>query len=554
MITHPNQICVVASGVLSKIVQSALVQMLGKTVVIAGTLFCVSSCSIVPAKLTRIDAFGLSGRKVEQTSLHALLEMALETPNEGDSAHALGQAVERWRLVKGEVLEGQVDPGVDSVTTKPIKVRFEVSGASRYAPGYFDELSPAVDFKVKKIERYTREGIGSPMRAVRENRGEEEVEFFFPPEGITREVTAIIHPGSGRGQTREVKIELVCALRRETVWVSGKERPLAADFSVALASLLEKSGDLSRLEVFDLLTPTPKRDPQLYLMERYDPKKEPLLMIHGLFDSPLAWAELTNALRADEKVRRRYQIWHYLYNTSAPALYSGRLLRNQYRELRETLDPDRNDRASRRTTLLTHSMGGLVARSLITDPGNAFWEAAFTRPINSLNLSSDDRLALSDAFFWKPDPSIKRVIFIAVPHRGSHYADNFIGKIGQAIVKPPNKYRQFYERISSTNPGAFTEAYADLGTGKMNSVSALSPRQPTLQILADLPLGYPVTLHSIMGNRGRDEPLEDSSDGIVPYWSSHLDEAASEAIVPTNHRALDDTETIEEVARILHLP
>lgn len=534
--------------------QGAVVRNLRKTAVIVGTLFCVSSCSIVPAKLTRIDAVGLPGQNVEKTSLHALLEMALETPNEGDSAHALGHAVERWRLDKGQVLTGQIDPAADSATTKPIRVRFEVSGASRYAPGYFDDLSPAVDFKVKKIERFTREGIGSPMRAVRENRGRDELESFYPPEGITREVTAIIHPDSGQGRIRNVKIELVCALNRETVWISGNERPLAADFSVALASLLEKSGDLSRLEVFDLLTPTPKRDPQLYLMERYDPNKEPLLMIHGLFDSPLAWAELTNALRADEKVRRRYQIWHYLYNTSAPALYSGRLLRNQFSELRETFDSGRNDRASRRTTLLTHSMGGLVARSLISDPGSAFWDAAFTRPIDSLDLSGDDRLALQDAFFWKADPSIKRVIFIAVPHRGSDYADNFVGKIGQVIVKPPNKYKQFYERISAANPGAFTEAYADLGTGEMNSVSALSPRQPTLQILADLPLGYPVTLHSIIGNKGRDEPLEDSTDGIVAYWSSHLDEAVSEAIVPTNHRALDDIETIEEVARILHLP
>lgn len=529
-------------------------RILRKTAVVTGMLFCFSSCSIVPAKLSRTESVGLPGQNVEKTSLHALLEMALETPNEGDSAHALGHAVERWRIDRGNALEGQVDPAHDSVSTKPFRVRFDVAGASKYEPGYFDELSPAVDYKVKKIERITREGIGSPMRAVRENIGRVKSESFFPPEGITREVTAIVHPGSKRGRTWDLKIELACALDRETVRVSGRERPLAADFSVALASLLERSGDLSRLEVVDLLTPTPKREPQLYLMERYDPRKEPLLMIHGLLDSPLAWAELTNALRADENIRRRYQIWHYLYNTSAPALYSGQLLRNQFGELRSNFDPDRNDRASRRTTLLTHSMGGLVARSLITDPGNAFWEAAFTQPIASLELSNDDRASLQDAFFWKPDPSIKRVIFIAVPHRGSSYADNLVGKIGKAIVKPPNAYKEFYERISTANPGSFTEAYAELGTGEMNSVSALSPRQPTLQILADLPLGYPVTLHSIIGNRGKDDPLEESSDGIVPYWSSHLDEAVSESIVPTNHRALDDVETIEEVTRILHLP
>ncbi len=517
-------------------------------------LFMVSSCSIVPAKLIRIDALNYNGHSVASQSLHSLLEEALVTPNEGASSHALGHAVERWRIENGKALSGTVVPSPDSLTTETFEVRFRTDGEFRFSPAYFDELSPAADYKIKKIDHFTRDGVGSPLRAVRENQGLDEFELCYPPEGITREVTAVIHPGNLRGGKRELEIELLCVLERETVHVAGRTRPLAADYSVALAALLEQSGDLSRLEVVDLFTPTPKRTPKLYLMERYDPDKEPLIMVHGLLDSTLAWADLTNALRADEKIRRRYQIWHFLYNTSAPALYSGRILRGQYRELRERFDPNGNDPAFQRTTLLTHSMGGLVARGLITDPGNAFWEAAFTQPLESLTMSREDRDALRDAFYWKPEPSVKRVIFIAVPHRGSKYADNLIGQIGGALVKPPSAYKEFYERVSTANPGAFTEAYADLGSGEMDSVSALSPRQPTLQILAELPLGYPVKLHSIIGNRGRPGELEKSSDGIVPYWSSHLDDVVSEAIVPTNHRALDDVETIEEVTRILHLP
>ena len=88
----------------------------------------------------------------------------------------------------------------------------------------------------------------------------------------------------------------------------------------------------------------------------------------------------------------------------------------------------------------------------------------------------------------------------------------------------------------------------------MDSVSSLSPRQPTLQILPDLPLGHPVALHSIIGNRGRSGPIEDSSDGFVEYWSSHLDDVDSEVIIPHNHRCLDKKETIEEVFRILLKP
>ncbi|MEM6916728.1 MAG: alpha/beta fold hydrolase, partial [Verrucomicrobiota bacterium] len=280
-------------------------------------------------------------------------------------------------------------------------------------------------------------------------------------------------------------------------------------------------------------------------------RKEPLIMVHGLLDSPLAWSALTNELRSDPKIRSRYQIWHFLYNTSAPALYSGRLLRNQYKEMRREFDPGLDDRASRRTTLLAHSMGGIVARGLITDPGDAFWEAGFTRPLSQLKLNSEDRAALVDAFLWKPEPSVQTVIFIATPHRGSTYADNPVGRLGQALVQPPNKFKAFYERVSKANPGAFTEAYAELGEGRLDSVGALSPRQPTLQILAELPLGYHPTLHSIIGDRGKEGPLEESSDGIVPYWSSHLENAKTETIVPAGHSMLSEPEVIERTKELL---
>jgi hypothetical protein len=49
-------------------------------------------------------------------------------------------------------------------------------------------------------------------------------------------------------------------------------------------------------------------------------------------------------------------------------------------------------------------------------------------------------------------------------------------------------------------------------------------------------------------------PLKDSSDGVVPYWSSHLAGAVSERIVPAQHvTACQNPETVEELKRILRL-
>ncbi|MDF1659887.1 MAG: hypothetical protein P1U58_19895 [Verrucomicrobiales bacterium] len=520
-------------------------------VILAAAVF--ASCAKAPAKLERAHKLGQRGCSFYQESLHALIEVALEDPNQGESAHALGHVVEEWRDQFGEATSGMVEPEEDSDSSTRFKVRFTARGHAKFLPGYFDEISPAVDFRVKKIERFTKDGVGAPLKALRENELREPIEVHYPPEAITREITAVIHSRGQRGGVHHVEIEMLCTLYHENVVIEGRRKPLAADYSVALAGLLERAKDLSRSEVADLFTNRPKRDPKLFLMEPYDPRKEPLVMIHGLLDSPLAWSTLTNRLRSDPEIRRRYQIWHYLYNTSAPALYSGRILRTQYREMRREFDPGLDDRATQRATLLTHSMGGLVARGLITNPGNAFWDAGFTRPLSSLKLSPEDRVSLIDAFMWKSEPSVKTVIFIAVPHRGSVYADNAVGRLGQALVKPPNNFRAFYERISKANPGAFTEGYADLGEGRLDSVGALSPEQPTLKILADLPLGYSPTLYSIIGNRGKEGAIEESSDGIVDYWSSHLDEAASETIVPAGHAMLSEPEVIEETKRLLLL-
>ena len=59
--------------------------------------------------------------------------------------------------------------------------------------------------------------------------------------------------------------------------------------------------------------------------------------------------------------------------------------------------------------------------------------------------------------------------------------------------------------------------------------------------------------HSIIGNRGKPGPLADSTDGVVPYWSSHMDKAQSELIVPGPHGSCQLPQTIEELKRLLRL-
>jgi hypothetical protein len=84
------------------------------------------------------------------------------------------------------------------------------------------------------------------------------------------------------------------------------------------------------------------------------------------------------------------------------------------------------------------------------------------------------------------------------------------------------------------------------------SVDTLSPNNRFVQTLNHLPIADHVPYYSIIGGpRHGDTP--NSSDGVVPYWSSHLDGAQSERIVPSYHMAHQNKEGIEEVHRILLL-
>ena len=85
---------------------------------------------------------------------------------------------------------------------------------------------------------------------------------------------------------------------------------------------------------------------------------------------------------------------------------------------------------------------------------------------------------------------------------------------------------------------------------RSNSVDSLSTKSRFLIAMNTIPMAAGVPYNTIIGDRGRgDSP--NSSDGVVPYWSSHLNGAESEDIVPSGHGAHQNPEAIAEVLRIL---
>jgi hypothetical protein len=52
-------------------------------------------------------------------------------------------------------------------------------------------------------------------------------------------------------------------------------------------------------------------------VEPFDSSKMPVVMVHGLWSSPITWMEMYNDLRSDPEVRKNYQFWFYLYPRAA---------------------------------------------------------------------------------------------------------------------------------------------------------------------------------------------------------------------------------------------
>ena len=121
-----------------------------------------------------------------------------------------------------------------------------------------------------------------------------------------------------------------------------------------------------------------------------------------------------------------------------------------------------------------------------------------------------------------------------------------IGYIGRKLISLP---ATLVFRVEKTL-GIPLELVFGKGTRLPTSIDGLSPRSPLLTALDGLPVFSPH--HSVVGDRGRGD-TPGSSDGTVPYRSSHLDSALSELVVPGPHGAYALPQTIEALRRILKM-
>lgn len=447
------------------------------------------------------------------------------------------EALSEWKL------EPWVKPLQCPGAKEPWKLTFKGSNISQ-DPAHF-RILPADQYVFKGSlikQRVIKEGLGAPLVAASKDADSLRRDRFAQGRNAFYGLTGIVSFNS-----RNCALTLYDPLATETVSYQDHLYPLGADFTAPLAFALAELKP-ARQELLN--DPEPGKyssAPRLARLQPYDPKKIPILCIHGLGDSHATWAPLIETLRGDAMIRQYYQFWFFSYPTDAPYPLMASELRKQMNAM------DARYPNHKPMIVIGHSMGGMIARELMTDSGMKIWNAYFDKPPAGLPVSPETRKILRDALIFKPRTDIARVIFASASHRGSERATKLIGRLGSTLIgtNPSALGSGGLQAIHAAKPDSGGEYIKHMP----NSIDSLDPTNRFVAKINTLPIDQSIPFHSIMGDRGKGGNLSQvkpmSTDGIVPYWSSHLDGAESELIVPSGHWTNQNPTAIAEVRRIL---
>jgi pimeloyl-ACP methyl ester carboxylesterase len=479
--------------------------------------------------------------------------------------------------------EGQLRPGASrTMTTANITCTFDVTMFSTgWKPNDIDRLEFVSNYQIQGLQNhYHTYGLGVPLIAVRRTQDSQDpAEHYYPPDvcfpmtaflRIENPIDAIRNPSpnsvaSQPAATRAVDpaaphfvLELYDPLDRDSIEVANRSVPIEADLSTPLAYFLNQPQFRDEnLSTAGLLHPGEAKKLQgLYMLEPFDPKKMPVVMVHGLWSSPITWMEMYNDLRSDPAVRENYQFWFYLYPTGQPFWTSATQMREDLAMMRREVDPARQDPALDEMVLVGHSMGGLISKLQTVESSDAFWKTMSDHPFAELKADPEITRALATTFYFRPNPSVRRVVTLGTPHRGSPYSNSLTRWAGNKLIALPRKMLDGRDQLLAQNAHFFrANAPIDIKT----SIDSLSPDSPVLPTLLAATPGPWVTYHNVVGREPKpgfgSKYIVGEGDGVVALSSARLDnepQLESQIVVPASHSNVHrHPQSVLEVRRVL---
>lgn len=425
-----------------------------------------------------------------------------------------------------------------------------------WGPDSFHEFEFVSDYQLKGLpNRYQTHGLGVPLIAIRKRgTAEPDVERHYA-RNLSFPVTAFLRlnrwetAGAPTSGPLNGQIELYDPLESTDVPLAGLRVPLESDITTPLAYFLDMPS-VRKLDTLGLVhVDKARKFAGLYMVQPYHPDKIPVLMIHGLYSSPMTWLEAFNDLRSNPEFRERYQFWFYLYPSGQPFWQSAADLREHIASLQKTFGQPDKPAAMSNMVLVGHSMGGLVARMVTQDSGDRYWQAVSKTPFQQVKGDRDSIRDVERVYFFQHVPTVSRVVTLGSPFRGSDYANGFTQRIARNVISFPKRTAEGTARLLTMNPNLFRDSF-----GNETSFDSLDPDSPVLRVLAETPASEGVKYHNVLGITKKDVPLEQNTDGIVTYVSAHRTDVESEVVVHADHVNVHRHPlAVNELTRILKL-
>jgi len=410
---------------------------------------------------------------------------------------------------------------------------------------------------------YRRDGFGAELvammeapalaQAVEVEEREQDLPVYSEMPAIN--VTAVLNFSGNTLEeilaSRDVQLQAYSP-DQSSIQIRGQEVPLAANFTAAYGLWLAQSGFATESLRTLFGRGEGIREPHIYLMQPYDPNKRIIFMLHGLASSPEAWVNLANEIMGDEEMREHYQVWSVYYPTNAPIALNRYTISKAFNGTLRHFDPNGTAPASHDMVFIGHSMGGVIARLMLSDSGEVLWNNLRER----YNLQGE-RLTrveakLGPVLHFTPQPNVERAIFLASPHKGTDAAGNRLGRlIGRLVRLPLTILGAFGDAFMALQDPGETDGKKPKEPVITNSIENLKASDPFIKASSALPIVPGLKYHSIIAKRKAEVPTPESDDGLVPYWSAHLDGALSEKVIVSGHSVQETPEAVLEVRRIL---
>ena len=402
--------------------------------------------------------------------------------------------------------EGGLRPNsTHTIDSFGIPIEFVIQTDGRWELEDLSRFEFVSDYHTKGLKnQYSTYGLGVPLIGVRETKETPRPWDQFYPPGLAFSVTAFLEichgtvPGESQNR-KQCVLHLYDPLEKKSIQVGQRMAPLESDMTTPLAYFLnDPLLNTEILPTFSLLNADLiKKFTGLYMLEPYDPNKIPVVLVHGLWSTPVTWTEMFNDLRSMDEIRSNYQFWFYLYPTGQPFWISAQQMREDLAKVNKTLDPWNESQALNNMVLIGHSMGGLVSTLQTLKSGDDFWHMVSDKPFDSLKGDPQSLSELKSLFFFEPNPMIKRVITIGTPHMGSEYANSTTQWLGRKFFQIPDLLESKSEKIIRENSDAIRD---DGFFATKTSIDSLSPDSKFFEVMKHAQRPEGVHFHNIVGH------------------------------------------------------